>query len=106
MKSKNIISSVLTISLIITAAFGQDPPPTDETVRITTDLVQTGVVILDKQGRFVEGLKPEQFLLKVDGRTVTPSFFERVIAGTVHEETLEKSAGRAAAAPVTPAGTT
>ena len=64
-------------------------------------------MVLDKQGRFVEGLKPEEFLLKVDGRPVTPSFFERVFAGTVREEKLEKSAAKAAATdPMTPAAAT
>jgi len=102
MNTHKIIITVVTISLVITAALGQDPAH-DDPVRITTELVQTGVVVLDKQGRFVEGLKPEDFLLKVDGRTVTPSFFERVITGTVREERLEKSAAKAAV-PATPTG--
>src|SRR5687767_15216389 len=103
MNSKKIIITILTISLVITAALGQEPrQASDDPIRITTELVQTSVVVVDKQGRFVEGLKPEEFSLKVDGRTVTPSFFERVIAGTVREEKLEKSAAKTAAAPVTP----
>jgi VWFA-related protein len=103
MNNKKIIITILTISLVITAALGQEPrQANDDPIRITTELVQTSVVVLDKQGRFVEGLKPEEFLLKVDGRTVTPSFFERVIAGTVREEKLEKSAAKTAPAPVTP----
>src|SRR5690349_24678663 len=100
MNSQKIITALLAISLIFTAALAQDPAH-DEPVRITTELVQTGVVVVDKQGRFVDGLKPEEFLLKVDGRPVTPSFFERVFTGTVREEKLEKSV---AATPVTPAG--
>ncbi|HET8782522.1 MAG TPA: VWA domain-containing protein, partial [Pyrinomonadaceae bacterium] len=105
--SKKIITSLLTISLVCTAAFAQQQrPATDDTVRITTELVQTSIVVLDKQGRFVEELKPEDFLLKVDGRPVTPSFFERVIAGTVREEKLEKSAAKPATAPTTPTGAT
>lgn len=95
MKSKKIIISVLTISFVINAAFAQQQrPDNDDLVRITTELVQTSVVVLDKQGRFVEGLKPEEFLLKVDGRVVTPSFFEHVMAGTVREEKLERSAAK------------
>ena len=104
MNTHKLIITVLTTSLVITSALGQERH--DDPVRITTELVQTGVVVVDKQGRFVEGLKPEQFLLKVDGRTVTPSFFERVFAGTVREEKLEKSAAKAAAAPMTPTGAT
>jgi VWFA-related protein len=79
------------------ATFGQQQPG-DEVIRITTELVQTGVVVLDKQGRFVDGLRQEQFVLKVDGRQVTPAFFERVIAGTPREELLERSRTAASAA--------
>ncbi|HKR11431.1 MAG TPA: VWA domain-containing protein [Pyrinomonadaceae bacterium] len=104
MSSKRIITSILTLSLVITAAFGQEPAA--DVVRITTELVQTGVVVVDKQGRFVDGLKPEEFLLKVDGRAVAPAFFERVIAGTVREEKLEGSVARNGAAPATPTGAT
>jgi len=107
MNTHKILITVLTIALVVSASFGQESRPAgDDPVRITTDLVQTSVVVVDKQGRFVEGLKPEEFLLKVDGRPVTPSFFERVVAGTVREEKLEKSAAKADAAPVTPIGAT
>ena len=68
-------------------------------MRITTQLVQTGVVVVDKQGKFVEGLKPEQFLLKVDGQPVTPSFVEHVISGTMREQKLETSGANAGAIP-------
>jgi VWFA-related protein len=67
------------------------PTPTpqqneDEVVRISTDLVQTDVMVFDKSGKFVEGLKPEQFELKVDGRETPVVFFDRVRAGTVSED--------------------
>ena len=98
MNGKKIVTSVLTLSLVISVALGQEPrPANDDPVRITTELVQTSVVVLDKQGRFVDGLKPEEFLVKVDGRPVTPSFFEHIVAGTVREEKLERSAAKAAA---------
>ena len=72
----------------------QSPAPTaseqttteDEVLRISTELVQTDVVVVDKQGRFVEGLKPEQFELKVDGKAQPISFFESVTAWTASEE--------------------
>jgi VWFA-related protein len=50
----------------------------DETIRINTELIQTGVSVFDKQGRFVDNLKPEDFLLRVDGKELPVSFFERV----------------------------
>jgi VWFA-related protein len=68
----------------------QTPPEqqeqTDEVVRITTELVQTDVSVFDKQGRFMDGLKQEDFELRVDGKPVLVNFFERVVAGTVNEE--------------------
>ena len=53
----------------------------DDVVRVNTELVQTDVMVFDKQGRFVEGLKPEQFALVIDGKPQPISFFERVTAG-------------------------
>jgi hypothetical protein len=37
------------------------PPPADEVLRINTDLVQTAITVVDKQGRFVEGLDREHW---------------------------------------------
>jgi len=101
MNNRIITTSILMLSLVLTTALGQDPRPAadDDVVRITTELVQTGVVVVDKQGKFVDGLKPEEFVLKVDGKQVTPSFFERVTSGTVREQKLEGSVARGAAAP-------
>ena len=64
------------------------PPAKDDedVVRISTELVQTDVMVFDKGGKFVDGLKPEQFELKVDGRPQQVVFFERVEAGTVNED--------------------
>ena len=58
----------------------------DEVIRVNAEIVQTDVTVVDKRGRFVEDLKPEQFELKVDGRAVPLSFFERVMAGGADEE--------------------
>jgi len=58
----------------------------EEVIRVNAELVQTDVTVVDKRGRFVEDLKPEQFELKVDGRAVPLSFFERVRAGGADEE--------------------
>ena len=38
----------------------QKPEETDDVVRITTELVQTDVMVFDKDGHFVSGLKPER----------------------------------------------
>src|SRR5919202_741047 len=67
----------------------------EEVVRISSDLVQTDVMVFDKQGKFVEGLRPEQFELRVDGRARQIVFFERVEAGTVNEDAQLAAARRA-----------
>ena len=76
----------------------QPPQQDDDVVRISSDLVQTDVMVFDKSGKYVEGLKPEQFELKIDGRAQTVSFFEPVKAGTFDEEAqLAAARGRSRA---------
>jgi hypothetical protein len=59
----------------------QSPPPApntqDDVIRVSTELVQTGVTVVDKQGRFVEGLDRDQFELRVNGKEQPVAFFER-----------------------------
>jgi VWFA-related protein len=62
------------------------PEPTDDVVKIFTDLRQTDVMVFDGQGKFVDGLKREDFELRVDGRPMPITFFERVEAGGGNEE--------------------
>ena len=74
---------VLILSVLAGSATGQQQPQSpDEVLRINTELVQTGVTVFDKQGRFVDGLKKEDFELRVDGRAVNIEFFETIIAGS------------------------
>ena len=81
-----LILTVLILNAAGLVAFAQQETPkpqtTDEVVRITTDLVQTGVTVFDKQGHFVDRLKKEDFELRVDGRLVPISFFENIVAGS------------------------
>ena len=62
--------------------FGQaKPDPSNDTqdvIKFDTSLVQTDVMVFDKDGRFVDGLKPEQFQLKVDKSQRDISFFELI----------------------------
>jgi len=68
----------------------------DEVVKIDSALVQTGVSVFDRQGRFVEGLKREDFELRVDGQPVPISFFETVVAGSARERLVRAAGGPAA----------
>lgn len=63
----------------------QTPAQADDVVRIKTELVQTDVTILDRSGRFVEGLRPEQFQLTLDGKSEAVTFFELVQTGSASE---------------------
>ena len=86
-----------------TAARAQTPTaaPQEDVVRVESELVQTEVMVFDKQGKFVDGLKPEQFELKVDGRAQSVLFFERVEAGTVNED-AQLAAARGLSRPSAP----
>ncbi len=91
---------VLTIILITLSgsALAQKPEPTkpvepaDDIIRVNTDLVQTDVTVVDKKGRAITGLKPEQFELRVDSKPQALNFFEEVIAGSLEEEKQLKAA--------------
>lgn len=81
---------------------GQNQPQTDDILRISTELVQTDVAVFDKQGRFVEGLKKEDFEVRADGQPVEVNFFDRVVAGSAREE-AQVSAARSTSAARVPA---
>ncbi|HEX5704794.1 MAG TPA: VWA domain-containing protein [Pyrinomonadaceae bacterium] len=65
-------------------------PESDDVLRISTELVQTGVSVFDKQGRFVEGLTKEDFELQVDRRPVPISFFESIVAGSARDRSARR----------------
>ena len=73
------------------AALAQQPDRTGrqdqpEVFRVTTELVQTDVMVFDGSGRFVNDLSREQFELKINGKVKTVDFFERITAGSLNEE--------------------
>jgi VWFA-related protein len=100
---------VFTICFVIlnVSALAQKPAPTkpaDDVIRVSTELVQTDVTVVDKKGHVITGLKPEQFELRVDSKPQSLKFFEEVIAGSPEEEKQLAAARQgksAAAAPTT-----
>ncbi|HXF39327.1 MAG TPA: VWA domain-containing protein [Blastocatellia bacterium] len=89
---KTVLSTTLAFLVVFSSTiYGQEHQPretaqqTDKVVRIGTDLFQTDVMVFDRQGRFVDGLKREEFELRVDGKPQQISFFDIVAAGTPHE---------------------
>jgi VWFA-related protein len=89
--------SLLFISLLLFPAivFSQtkpeqqpSPPPrgeAEDVIKFDTSLVQTDVMVFDKDGRFVNGLKPEQFQLKINNAPREISFFEAFRSGALPE---------------------
>ena len=84
---------------------GEPQSGDEEVLRINTELVQTGVTVFDSRGRFVDGLRKEDFELRVDGRPVPISFFESIVAGSLRDRLAraarqgEPAAAASAAAP-------
>jgi VWFA-related protein len=83
------------------AALAQQPqkPADDDVLRVKTELVQTAVTVVDKDGRFINGLGRDQFELVVDGKPRPINFFEQVTSGSPREQqlaTLGKAADPAA----------
>jgi VWFA-related protein len=101
-----LLSRTASRSLLITACLtallnplvtAQQPqkPPSNDVLTVNTDLVQTAVTVVDKNGHFVDGLTREQFELVVDGNPRPFSFFERVTSGSPREQQLTRP-GKAA----------
>jgi hypothetical protein len=96
-RTLSFVYAALSSLLLVGVGLAQGPPDDPSAViRISTELVQTAVLVVDKQGRFVEGLKPGQFQLRVDGKPVELSFLERITAGTAGEQKFESAASRGA----------
>ena len=71
------------------AAFAQTQRPSQdqtEVIRVFTQLIQTDVMVFDKDGRFKDNLRREDFELRIDGKVKPIEFFERVTAGSANEE--------------------
>src|SRR5436190_23789843 len=74
------------------------PKQPDDVVRVKTELVQTDITVVDKQGRFVEGLSADDFELRVDSKLQSLSFLDEVTSGSAEEEKQLTAAGRRNAA--------
>jgi len=83
-----LINGMAGLSPLANAQQPQSKTQDDDVLRINADLVQTAFTVIDKNGRFVDGLDREQFELTVDGKPRPISFFERVTAGSLRETQL------------------
>src|ERR1051325_8587116 len=100
-----VFGAVLVIVLVVSSQQVRSQTKTqspDDVVRTKTELVQTDVTVVDKRGRFVEGLNAEDFELHVDSRLQPLSFFEQVRAGSGDEEKQLTAARRGDESPGAP----
>lgn len=89
-----ITPALLTLSV---SAQQVQNPSSEDVVRVNTNLVQSAITVVDKDGHFVDGLRQDQFELLIDGKPRPISFLERVAAGSSREH--QAWAGRETSAP-------
>ena len=73
-------------STVVSQTPQSSPEQAETVVRINTQLVQTDVMVFDKQGKFVTGLRPQDFELHIDGKPRPISFVEVISTGSANEE--------------------
>ncbi len=86
----------LALLINATAQTTPKPPPQksqDEVVRVYTELVQTDVMVMDKDGRFVDGLTKDDFEVRIDGKPRPIEAFEKITAGSNEEAQLAAARG-------------
>ena len=81
------IACILFLAGLVLHAQVQNPPAEQSprqagTIRVNVGLVQTDVMVFDRQGRFVPDLKMNEFELRVDGKVQPIEFIETVSAGS------------------------
>ena len=97
-RSARLLLYFAVLSAVVTGQTQQNPakPSQDEIVRVFTELVQTDVMVFDKQGRFVQGLGRENFELRIDGKVKPIQSFEQITAGSDEEAQLSAARGSTA----------
>ena len=88
--------SLLVVTVLPATLHAQEQRRTDEVVRTNTELIQTYVTVVDKSGRFVDGLNRDQFQLLIDGQPREISFFERVTGGVGSQTNVTGNDSKAA----------
>jgi VWFA-related protein len=91
--SSRYLSLLLALLVSANAPAQTTQKPQDDVVRVYTELVQTDVMVFDKSGKFVNGLKAENFELRVDGKPRPIEAFEQITAGSDEESQLAAARG-------------
>jgi len=91
------ITHLLCLLVLWSSTLAQTPqspqPPEQEVVRVFTELIQTDVMVFDKEGHFVNGLRPENFVLRIDGKVRPLEAFEQITAGSNEEAQMAAARG-------------
>lgn len=93
-KMNNALGAPFVVLLcVFVSAFAQQPSPTstptpnesskEDILRVTTNLVQVDAVVLDKHGKQVTDLQPEDFIISEDGRPQKITYFTYISTGAV-----------------------
>jgi hypothetical protein len=85
-----IASSTLATSSLWLAAKAQDAQSDDTVIRRVVDMVQLNVAVTDRQGKYVTGLKPSDFVITEDR---TPQQIATFESGTAGPQTVTATAG-------------
>jgi VWFA-related protein len=92
-----LLSLFLLIAWSTTPAQTPTPSPTprsqEDVVRVYTELVQTDVMVFDKNGKFVNNLTAKDFELRIDGKPRPIEAFEQITAGSDEETQLAAARG-------------
>jgi VWFA-related protein len=94
--SSKYLTVLFVLTLWSTTLAQTTPPPAkpqDDVVRVYTELVQTDVMVFDKQGKFVNGLTVDKFELRIDGKPRAIDGFEQITAGSNEESQLAAARG-------------
>ncbi len=112
---KRTIALALSLSTVFSVAFAQTPstpqkPPQEiapeDIIRVTTQLVQTDVVVTDKNDKIVKDLKLEDFELYDNGKKQDLKFLEFVGVEGADKERRSEGARPSVPSYVEPAGNT
>lgn len=87
MKTRSRFLSLCALLLLAKAGVhAQEQSP--DVLRVNTELVQTSLTVVDRDGKFVDGLKKEQFELRIDGQPRPIHFFDYVVTGSSKERSF------------------
>jgi len=93
----SLLATAACLLLFPALVFSQTKPAepssdAQDVIKFETSLVQTDVMVFDKNGKFVDGLKPEQFQLKINNASREISFFEAIRSGGFATQRQEPNA--------------